>query len=326
MSFIKHNREWEPAEKEVTAESVYLNRRQLIQGIAAGAIASAATLSPWLKYAQAATSNTDTSDLYPAKRSLLYEGRRPLTEEEDAITYNNFYEFGSSKSIHQRAQELPLVPWEVEISGLVAKPQKVDFYSLVRKMNLEQRIYRHRCVEAWAMTVPWDGFSMRQLMKFAEPTAGAKYVEFHTLADERSMPGLKQTWYPWPYVEALTIEEANHDLSFLATGIYGKPMPKQNGAPMRLVVPWKYGFKAIKSIVKINFTNKRPISFWEAIQPDEYGFWANVNPKVPHRRWSQATERLLTTGERVPTQLYNGYAAWVSSLYTQVERTEKIFF
>ncbi|MCH9779916.1 MAG: protein-methionine-sulfoxide reductase catalytic subunit MsrP [Alphaproteobacteria bacterium] len=325
MAFLHSKPAWSLSESAVTPESRYLNRRQILKGLGAGTLLATAGPLFGAGVAQAAAS-TDTSDLYPAARSSLYEGGRPLTREEDAITYNNFYEFGSNKSIHQRAQQLKLDPWMIEISGMVNRPHSVDFYALIRKMRLEQRIYRHRCVEAWAMTVPWDGFSMRQLIKYADPLSSAKYVEFQTLTDQATMPGLKQSWYPWPYTEALTLGEANHDLTFMATGIYGKAMPKQNGAPLRMVAPWKYGFKSIKSIVRINFTDKRPISFWEAIQPDEYGFWANVNPQVPHRRWSQATERLLTTGERVPTQLYNGYAPWVAGLYSEVQKTEKIFF
>jgi sulfoxide reductase catalytic subunit YedY len=187
----------------------------------------------------------------------------------------------------------------------------------------EERIYRHRCVETWAMTVPWTGFPLAQLLKIAEPLASAKYVVFET-AQDKSMSGLGAPFYPWPYIEGVTIQEAANDLAFLATGMYGKPLPPQNGGPIRLTLPWKYGFKSAKAIVKVSFTDKRPDTFWEAIQASEYGFWANVNPKVPHPRWSQATERLLGSDERVPTQLFNGYAEQVAGLYSDL-RNEKLF-
>ena len=205
---------------------------------------------------------------------------------------------------------------EINIDGLVEKNMTVDANYLLQKLGgLEERIYRHRCVEAWAMTVPWTGVPLARLVAFARPTASAKYLRMETFLDPSVAPGQKQDWYPWPYVEGLTIAEATNELAFLATGIYGKPMPAQNGAPLRLVVPWKYVFKSIKSITRFTFTDQRPVSFWEQLNAHEYGFWANVNPDVSHPRWSQSSERLLGTGDRVPTQIYNGYGAEVAALY-----------
>ena len=209
---------------------------------------------------------------------------------------------------------------------MVEKEQKVDIDTLLKAMPLEERLYRHRCVEAWAIAVPWTGFPMKALLDLARPAAGAKYVVMETFNDKKMAPGQRQFWYPWPYVETITIEEAANELSIIGTGAYGKPMPKQNGAPLRLVVPWKYGFKQIKSIVRFTFTDKAPKSFWQKVQSKEYGFWANVNPEVDHPRWSQATEKLLGTGKRVPTQLYNGYAEQVAELYTEIQKKEKTFF
>ena len=191
----------------------------------------------------------------------------------------------------------------------------VDIDDLLARMPLEERLYRHRCVEAWAMAVPWSGFPLRALVEMARPLGSAKYVTMTTFQDSEVAPGQQEFWYPWPYVEGLTITEATNELAFIATGLYGKPIPKQNGAPLRLAVPWKYGFKSVKSIVRFEFTETRPRTFWEEIQPREYGFWANVNPMVSHPRWSQASERLLGSGERVPTQIFIGYSDQVAHLY-----------
>ena len=214
---------------------------------------------------------------------------RPLTPEQDATTYNNFYEFGTDKSIYRAAQRMPVSPWQIKIDGMVEKPRTIGFDDLMKQVQLEERIYRHRCVEAWAMTVPWTGFPMRELIRICAPTSSAKYVEMETLQDPKVMPGLRLPIIDWPYREGLALPEANNELAFIATGMYGKTMPKQDGAPIRLVVPWKYGFKSIKSIVRFNFTDQQPVNSWQSTQPAEYGFWANVNPDVPHPRWSQAT-------------------------------------
>lgn len=256
---------------------------------------------------------------FPAKKNEFFQvPERSLTDKDDALSYNNFYEFGSHKQIASLAQKMKTDPWSVEIDGLVEKPMILGLEDIYRLFPPEERIYRFRCVEAWAMTVPWSGFTIAALMKHVAPLAGAKFVQFETKMDAESMPGLKAVWYPWPYTEAITIEEAGNDLAFLATGLYGEALRPQNGAPIRLVLPWKYGFKSIKSIVKISFVEKRTPSFWENLQDKEYGFWANVNPEVSHPRWSQATERLLSSGDRVPTKLYNGYEEQVSGLYKDI--------
>ncbi len=241
-----------------------------------------------------------------------------------ATTYNNFYEFGSHKKISQAAQALKIRPWTVRVDGMVETEMEIDIDDLVRRMPMEDRLYRHRCVEAWSMRVPYTGFPLKALVEMARPNAGARYLEMETAADKSAMPGLKQFWYPWPYIEGLTIGEATNELAFVAIGLYGKPLPKQNGAPLRLAVPWKYGFKHVKSIVRFTFTDKRPVSFWEEIQGREYGFWANVNPEVHHPRWSQATERDIGTSERIPTLLYNGYGEFVADLYKDLGG-EKLF-
>ena len=318
---------WEIPESEATPEADFLNRRELCKTIAAGSILAAGSL-PLIGAgtASAATPEDPSAGLYPAKRNEAYKLDRKVTSEKIATTYNNFYEFGSHKNIWKAAQKLQTRPWTVTIDGMVEKEQKVDIDTLLQSMPLEERLYRHRCVEAWAIAVPWTGFPMKALLDYARPMAGAKYVVMETFNDKKMAPGQRQVWYPWPYLEAITIEEAVNELSMIGTGAYGKVMPKQNGAPLRLVVPWKYGFKQIKSIVRFTFTDKRPKSFWEQIQPKEYGFWANVNPEVDHPRWSQATEKLLGTGKRVPTQLYNGYAEQVAGLYTEIQKKEKTFY
>jgi sulfoxide reductase catalytic subunit YedY len=260
-----------------------------------------------------------SAGLYPFKRNETFKLDRPLTDEAVNGAYNNFYEFGSSKLIAKAAQELPIRPWTIKIDGLVEKPQEIGIDDLMKKMPLEERLYRHRCVEAWSMTIPWSGFAFAKLVEFAKPLSNAKYVRMETFLNPKVAAGQRQTWYPWPYVEGLTIAEATNELAFLATGAYGHTMAKQHGAPLRLAVPWKYGFKSIKSIVRFSFTDKQPKSFWEALQASEYGFWANVNPEVPHPRWSQATERVLGSDERIPTKLFNGYGEYVAGLYKGLE-------
>ena len=265
-----------------------------------------------------------TAGLYPVARNPRYTVERELTSEDDATTYNNFYEYGSHKNIWRAAQALKIRPWTVKFDGMVEQEREVDFDTLIAAMPLEERVYRHRCVEAWAMTVPWSGFPMAALVDYARPLGSARYVRMETFQDDEA-PGFRQFWYPWPYVEGLTIEEATNEMAFMVTGLYGKPVPRQNGAPLRLAVPWKYGFKSLKSIVRLTFTDERPVSFWEELQDSEYGFWANVNPEVDHPRWSQATERLLGSGDRVPTRLYNGYGEFVAHLYDGLENTERLF-
>lgn len=301
---------WELPESAATPESVYLNRRQLIRAAGAGAL-----FATMPGFAARAEDGPIAPELYPAPRNDLFTVERDLTPEDLATTYNNYYEFGSYKNISMAAQALQLRPWAVTIDGMVEEEITLDAEELIRQMPVEERLYRHRCVEAWAMTVPWTGFGLKALVDFARPLSSAQYLVMTTFEDSEMAPGQRQFWYPWPYVEGLTMAEATNDLAFIATGIYGKPMPKQNGAPLRLAVPWKYGFKSVKSIVRFTFTDTRPVSFWEEIAGSEYGFWANVNPEVPHPRWSQATERLLGSDERVPTRLFNGYGEFVAGLY-----------
>jgi len=315
---IKRKRGWEIPESQATPEHMFLNRRAFLTGSAAlgaGSIAGGLAI-PGLARAE---DEDPSADLYPVERNGAYEVTRPITEENIASTYNNFYEFGSHKRIWRAAQKLKIRPWTVTFDGLVEEERTVDFDTLVRAMPLEERVYRHRCVEAWSMIVPWSGFPLAALVDYAKPLSSAKYVRFETFLDPKMASGQRQGWYPWPYVEGLTMAEATNELAFMVTGAYGKPLARQFGAPIRLHTPWKYGFKAVKSVVKVSFTDERPVSFWEEIQPREYGFWANVNPEVNHPRWSQATEEVIGTGQRIPTTLYNGYGEYVASLYDGLE-------
>ncbi|BBE72590.1 protein-methionine-sulfoxide reductase catalytic subunit MsrP [Oharaeibacter diazotrophicus] len=302
---------WAIPEREATPEGVFLNRRAVLAAMGLGA-GLAATAGFGVRSARAAT---PIDGLFPAKRNPAFVLDRDMTPEEANTTYNNFYEFGSSKDVAGAARALKPRPWTVTVGGLVEAEKTVDVDDLIKAMPVEERLYRHRCVEAWSMTVPWTGFPLAALVAWAKPTAAAKYVRFETFQDADVGAGFGQFWYPWPYVEGLTMAEATNDLAFMVMGAYGKPLPNVMGAPLRLATPWKYGFKSIKSIVKVTFVEERPVSFWEQLQASEYGFWANVNPEVPHPRWSQASERVLHTGERVPTLLFNGYAEQVADLY-----------
>jgi sulfoxide reductase catalytic subunit YedY len=310
---IKRRAGWEMPESQATPESVFLNRRQLMAA-GAGLIAGAA-----LPGIAAADTTDPTLDLYPAKRNEAYKIDVPLTKAEDAANYNNFYEFGMSKDIVDASHRLATRPWSIQVDGMVEKPFEIGFDDLVRKLPLEERLYRFRCVEAWAMAVPWTGIPLKSFVALAKPLSGAKYIRFETFLNPRVAPGQNQRWYPWPYTEGLTIAEATNELPLLVTGIYGKPLPTQHGAPIRLITPWKYGFKSVKSIRKISFVAERPKTFWEALQSSEYGFWANVNPAVPHPRWSQASEQVLGSRERRPTLIYNGYGEQVAGLYKGLE-------
>jgi sulfoxide reductase catalytic subunit YedY len=313
---IRVSRGWELPESAATLEGAAIGRRAALGGALAGAAALGLA-----GRARAADAGAVAQD--PAVNAAYVAGRA-LTPEDAATTYNNFYEFGEDKAISRAAQKLPMTPWAVRIDGLVEAPVTIGLDDLLRKMPLEQRVYRHRCVETWAMTVPWTGFQLSELVKLAKPLASAKFVTFTTAQLPKVMPGLRQSFYPWPYTEGVTMAEAANPLAFLVTGMYGKPLPPQDGGPFRLALPWKYGFKSAKSIVAVSFTDAEPHTFWEAINPDEYGFWANVNPAVAHPRWSQASERLIGSDARVPTQLYNGYAEFVASLYPDTT-TRKYF-
>jgi methionine sulfoxide reductase catalytic subunit len=324
---------WELPESAATPKAVYFNRRRLLAAGGAGAMLAAVPGAGWLmggggggQPAGVAVADEEpiAAELYPAPLNDAYELDRPLTDKALATTYNNFYEFGSHKNISMAAQALRLRPWTVTIDGMVEDEIVIDAEDLIRRMPIEERLYRLRCVEAWSMAVPWTGFPLAALVELARPLSSAQYLVMTTFEDSSVAPGQRQFWYPWPYVEGLTMAEATNELAFIATGIYGEPMPRQNGAPLRLAVPWKYGFKSTKSIVRFTFSDERPVSFWEEIAGNEYGFWANVNPEVPHPRWSQATERMLGTDEQVPTLLFNGYGEQVAHLYDGLEG-ERLF-
>ena len=308
---IRQRPSWEIAESQVTPEHVFLNRRHFM-GAAAG-VALLGLARP-----------ARAEGLYPAKLNPAFaDAGRPVTDEAMNTTFNNYYEFGSSKRISDAAAKLQVRPWTIAIDGEVEKPLTLDIDDLLKQVTLEERIYRHRCVEAWSMVVPWTGFPLKKLVEIARPNSNAKFVRFETfnLPDVASgqQPGLFSQ-YPWPYVEGVTMAEAMNDLPLLVTGAYGKTLPNSMGAPLRLHLPWKYGFKSIKGIVKVSFVTERPVSFWETLGPSEYGFWANVNPEVAHPRWSQASEQVLGTGEQVPTKLFNGYGKQVASLYAGLEK------
>ena len=290
--------------EDVTPYSAYLNRRQLMGGAAAGVIASSVPMA-----------------------SSAQEALEPNTWEE-ITTYNNFYEFGTGKDDPARnAHRLTIDPWTVQIDGLVDKPGDYSFADIMSQMTIEERIYRFRCVEAWSMVIPWNGFELADLLDWVGVQPSAKYVAFETALRPDEMPGVSRPVLDWPYVEGLRLDEAMHPLTMMATGIYGRDIPKQNGAPMRLVVPWKYGFKSIKSIVRITLTEEEPPASWNVANPREYGFYSNVNPNVDHPRWSQATERKIGGGlfaKRQPTLMFNGYEDEVASLYEGMDLSEFI--
>ncbi|MCO5087815.1 MAG: protein-methionine-sulfoxide reductase catalytic subunit MsrP [Methylobacteriaceae bacterium] len=316
---IKTARPWDIPESGATPEHLFFNRRALLAG--AGAIGGALA-APRL----ARAAEDPSAALYPAPRNEAYKLDRAVTPEKVNAHYNNFYEFGMSKNIADAAAALKTRPWSVKIDGLCNAPQEIAIDDLIKRMQIEERLYRHRCVEAWSMTIPWTGFPLSKIVALADPKPEAKYVRFETFKDPKVAPGQRQIWYPWPYTEGVTVEEAKNDLAFMVTGAYGKPLLNQFGAPIRLALPWKYGFKSIKSIVRISFVAEKPKSYWEQLQGSEYGFWANVNPQVPHPRWSQATEEVIGTGNRVPTQLYNGYAEQVAGLYKDMPQDRALFF
>ena len=333
---IKIKRGWELPDSAATSERVFQQRRSLIKSIAAGPILLAGSgallagcdeggANAQQKGVTQLAEADPSAHLYPVQRNMRYTVDREISAEDDATTYNNYYEFGSSKNIWEEAQNLEIRPWNISITGMVEEEFEIGIDDLLAKMPLEERVYRHRCVEAWSMTVPWSGFQMSHLVELAAPLSSAKYVKMTSFNNPDQARGQRSPWYPWPYVEGLTIEEANNELCFMGTGIYGKAMPKQNGAPLRLVTPWKYGFKSTKGIVNFHFTDERPVNFWQEILSNEYGFWANVNPEVDHPRWSQASEKVLGTGERVPTLLYNGYGEFVADLYAGLEDSERLF-
>jgi len=320
MSHIKISKEWEISGNLATPESVFMNRRKFLQGTALTALATTALLTGCTSSPSEPNDETALSaaekNIYPAKRNSIFQLDRKLTAENVAGSYNNFYEFTSVKEdVIVHAQALKKRPWTVEVTGLVRHPQTFDVDDLLRTMPIEERLYRLRCVEAWAMVVPWTGFPLKALLNKVEPKSKATYVRMTTFYKPFVAQGQLAFWEPWPYMEGLTVQEAMNDLAFMVVGIYGHPLLKQHGAPLRLAVPWKYGFKSIKSVVKIELIDYRPATFWNTLQGLEYSFTANVNPKIPHPRWSQAREKMIGTGEVRPTLSYNGYGKQVAHLY-----------
>ncbi len=306
---------------DITDESLYLNRREFLRvaGLAAAGAMASVACDAGVSSAEMTTGGNRYADL----KKSPFSAEAPANSYEDVTTYNNFYEFGTGKSDpYRNAGDFVTRPWQVKIDGECLKPGTYDYEDILGAHALEERIYRLRCVEAWSMIVPWVGFPLADLLKRFEPTSKAKFVRFETLYDPDQMPGQRRRVLQWPYVEGLTIAEAMNPLAILAVGLYGKELPNQNGAPLRLVVPWKYGFKSIKSIVRIEFTEQQPMNSWQLSQPNEYGFYANVNPEVDHPRWSQARERRIGTGlfaEKQPTLMFNGYGEYVADLYAGLD-------
>jgi sulfoxide reductase catalytic subunit YedY len=307
---------------EITPEYLFRSRRQFIRG--AGALSLGA-----LALAACGSSSSTPAAVNSAGGAAPAPGQTKGTTDElgDALTpfeavtgYNNYYEFTTDKEgVASLAQNFKVTPWTLEIGGMVAKPQKIAIEDLLKRYPQEERIYRHRCVEGWSMVIPWTGFALNKLLKDAEPTAQAKYVRFESILRPEEMPGQQSGYYTWPYVEGLRLDEAMNDLALMVTGVYGKPALPQSGAPLRLSVPWKYGFKSIKAIVKIDLVADQPTSLWMAAAPNEYGFYANVNPDVPHPRWSQSTERRIGELSRRKTLPFNGYADQVAQLYANMD-------
>lgn len=302
------------ASSEITPEHLYASRRRFLKG----------TLLASASLALAACSVTIPNSTPTPPPTVPVSGSRdemgdPATPLDVITSYNNFYEFSTSKNqVANLSGKFMTSPWQVTVGGLVRNPGTYDIDDLRKKFDQEERIYRLRCVEGWSMVIPWMGFSLAKLLKIVEPKSEARYVRFESVFNPEQMPGQKDKFFPWPYVEGLTIEEAVHDLTILSTGVYGKPLLPQNGAPVRLVVPWKYGFKSIKSIVKIDFVTEMPTSLWMASAPQEYGFFANVNPEVSHPRWSQSSERRLPDSTRRATLKFNGYQQ-VINLYKDLD-------
>ncbi|KKJ01607.1 protein-methionine-sulfoxide reductase catalytic subunit MsrP [Prochlorothrix hollandica] len=319
--------DWQLPERAATSEAAYVNRRQFLRVIGAAGLTIAAGPLSSCRAKATDTSTLEASLDLPQVRRVspnpeFADLDRPLTDRLLAGQYNNYYEFGGTKSIWAKAQTLPTDPWTLTVGGLVKNPATYDRDDLMQKFPLEERLYRFRCVEAWSMALPWLGFPMRLLLEAAEPLPEAQYVRFTSYyqADITPGPGVFSSFYPWPYTEALRLDEMANELAFFAVGLYGRLLPKQHGAPIRAVIPWKYGFKGAKSIVGIEFTAEKPATFWNTVQANEYAFESNVDPKVPHPRWSQSQERFISTGpdlswEMRPTLPYNGYESYVAGLY-----------
>ena len=305
---------------DITPKEVFKNRRNLIKILTLGSLAAGFSSSLQSKVFAVGESNKKLK----AKFNQKYSVNDKQTSFKDATTYNNFYEFGMDKDDPARyGKSLITRPWTVSVEGLVQKPQVFDFDSLIKLSVMEERVYRMRCVEGWSMVIPWNGFSLSNLLNKVEPLGTAKYVEFVTLADPKQMPGLSSSIIAWPYLEGLRLDEAMNPLTLLTFGIYGEVLPNQNGAPVRIVIPWKYGFKSAKSIVKIRLTDKEPVTSWHRTAPMEYGFYSNVNPNVSHPRWSQSTERRIDGrnifSSKIKTEMFNGYGEYVEKLYAGMD-------
>lgn len=318
----KHVFQFEPIpSSEITPEEVYLNRRQFMK--LAGVVGAGAVLAACVGQENASPTQSNptvTEAPRPAVTATVDEFNDSLTDYDAITHYNNYYEFTSDKEgVAKLAADFPTSPWDVQVYGLVNRPKTYTIEEILKKFPREERVYRLRCVEGWSMVIPWLGFPLAQLLNEVEPTADAKFVRFETIYNPDEMPGQRSKFYPWPYQEGLRLDEAMHNLTILATGLYGKELPSQNGAPLRLVVPWKYGFKSIKGIVKIELVDSQPATFWETIAPDEYGFYSNVNPERPHPRWSQASERRIGENGRRPTLKFNGYEKDVAYLYAGMD-------
>lgn len=320
--------DWQLPEREATPETVYWNRRSFVKTVGASIAAVGLGACGTGRDARAQDAGdpegpldtipeTPSADLYPPERNDRYGVDAPLTEREVAATYNNFYEFLTDKEdVWRHTAPFEARPWTLEVTGEVENGGVFDVADLERELGLEERVYRFRCVEAWSMVVPWSGFPLRALIEKVQPLSSARYVRFVSFdRPEQAIGQRQQTWYPWPYYEGLRMDEAMNELTMAVTGVYGEPLPKQHGAPIRIITPWKYGYKSPKSIVRMEFLREEPPTFWNDLAPDEYGFYSNVNPDVPHPRWSQATEEVIGTGERRPTPLFNGYGEWVADLY-----------
>lgn len=299
---------------QITSKQNYLNRKEFLKalGIAgtSAAVLAACQTKPFVPGEELPQATGTPADGPTDELGDI------LTSYEDVTGYNNFYEFTTDKEgVARLAKDFQTSPWEVQIGGLVENPGSISMEEIRSRYPTEERIYRMRCVEGWSMVIPWEGFPLSALLEDIQPKSSAKYVRFESIYDPQALPGQSNRYFPWPYVEGLRMDEAYHDLTILATGVYGEELPPQNGAPIRLVVPWKYGFKSIKSIVKIDLVEEMPVSLWMESAPNEYGFYANVNPNVDHPRWSQATERRIGEFSRRPTLMFNGYEDEVSSLY-----------
>ena len=332
---------WQLKERDCTTKAAYTNRRAFIKSLGLGSIALTASSLGCSINARSRDSLANDPDGpldtipenaprdgYPAERNTAYSvPERPVTDRLVSSSYNNFYEFinqGDLKRVWPHTGAYEPFPWSLEVRGRVEDEQTWDLADLIKSMPLEERLYRFRCVEAWSITVPWTGFSLSKLIERCKPLSSANFVEFTCVNRPSQLPGQRiATWYPWPYFEGLRMDEAMNELAFVATGMYGEPLPKQNGSPLRLVLPWKYGYKGAKAVVRMRFTRSQPKTFWNELAPREYGFLSNVNPNVPHPRWSQASERFLpreNVEEQIPTQLFNGYDQWVADLYPDEPR------